>query len=205
MGKGMALEEPQWAVPGGPMQPGEGRRVDDGMPHVGSCFPSRSRDHRAMARVFQRVAPGRAGRVALAGLALLAGLQAAAAAEASGLDWFFASVFGDRHAQRRATPGQIHGRVSAGFRARSLTVRLHSAQPRTVAAQVPTRPGRVSIYADSTLRPGDAVMMADGIHVFAGSNAWPYTNDDFVGLSAARHMDRATAKVLAAIDRLPRG
>jgi len=48
-------------------------------------------------------------------------------------------------------------------------------------------------------------MMADGIHVFAGSNAWPYTNGDFVGLSAARHMDRATAKVLAAIDRLPRG
>ncbi len=86
-----------------------------------------------------------------------------------------------------------------------MTVRLHSAQPRTVAAQVPTRPGRVSIYADSTLRPGDAVMMADGIHVFAGSNAWPYTNDDFVSLSAARHMDRATAKVLAAIDRLPRG
>jgi len=158
-----------------------------------------------MARVFQRVASGRAGRVALAGLALLAGLQAAAAADAGGLDWFFASVFGDRHAQRRATPGQIHGRVSARFRARSLTVRLHSAQPRTVAAQVTTRPGRVSIYADSTLRPGDAVMMADGIHVFAGSNAWPYTNDDFVSLSAARHMDRATAKVLAAIDRLPRG
>ena len=72
-------------------------------------------------------------------------------------------------------------------------------------AQGPTKPGKVSIFEDRTLRRGDAVMMAQGIRVFAGSNSWPYTPGDFVGLDDAKHLSRDTTKVLVQLDKLPRG
>ena len=72
-------------------------------------------------------------------------------------------------------------------------------------AQVPTKPEKVSIFEDRTLKRGDVVMTADGIRVFAGSATWPYTKADFVDLATAKNLSKDTAKVLAEVDRLPRG
>ncbi len=72
-------------------------------------------------------------------------------------------------------------------------------------AQAPTRPGKVSIFEDKTLRRGDAVMTVKGIRIFAGSNSWPYQDSDFVALADARQLDKGLQKILLAIDRMPRG
>ena len=77
--------------------------------------------------------------------------------------------------------------------------------PKIVMAQAPTKPGKVSIFEDRTLKRGDAVMTADGIRVFAGSASWPYTKADFIDLASAKDLNKDTTKVLAEVDRLPRG
>ena len=83
-------------------------------------------------------------------------------------------------------------------------MRLHPAEASPTVAQVPGKPEVVSILRDRTLRKGDAVMMADGVRIFAGSTSWPYVSADFIALASARHISRSTTKVLAAIDLLPR-
>ena len=48
-------------------------------------------------------------------------------------------------------------------------------------------------------------MTAEGVRIFAGSRSWPYTAGDFVGLKDAKSVDRDTSKILAQLDKLPRG
>ena len=62
----------------------------------------------------------------------------------------------------------------------------------------------VSIFEDRTLRRGDAVMMQDGMRVFAGARAWPLTPRDFLALRVARGIDLHLRRTLVAIDNLPR-
>src|ERR1700712_3001605 len=57
-------------------------------------------------------------------------------------------------------------------------------------ALAPTRPGKVSIFYDKTLQPGDAVMSFKGIRIFAGSKSWPYHDSDFVALADAKQLDK---------------
>ena len=155
----------------------------------------------------------RATRLGFAGAALLAGATGASADD-GGLGGFLASIFGDHSQQAAPVPQPVQSRVPRvlpiyGHRQRTptrpLTVRLGPVRPRLVVAQTPTKPGKVSIYEDRTLRRGDAVMMADGVRIFAGSSSWPYRAGDFVGLKNAKNVDRDTSKVLAQLDRLPRG
>lgn len=162
---------------------------------------------------FPRTALRRSARLGLAGAVLLAAVTGASADE-GGLGGFLASIFGG--GQQQAAPAPQAG---AGYQVRSvpaharyrrmiarpLTVRLHQARPRMVVAQAPTKPGKVSIYEDRTLRRGDAVMTADGVRIFAGSSSWPYTANDFVELKQAKNVDRDTSRILAQLDKLPRG
>jgi hypothetical protein len=158
----------------------------------------------------------RIARVILAGAAVLVAHQGAAASDDDGIHQFFSSVFGgaaqtavapapapvQNQSSGEATPYRPHVRP---FHARSLTVRLHKAKPKVVVAQLPTKPGKVSIFDDGTLRRGDAVMTATGIRIFAGSGALPHASSDFVGLTTSKGINKDTSKVLAEMDRLPRG
>ena len=156
-----------------------------------------------------RTSTRNAARIAVAVVALLGAVHGALASGDGGLQQFFSSMFGDGGAAPVAAVAPAQSEVEAprprAIHNRPLTVRLHRAKPRVVAAQVPTKPGKISIFQDRTLRRGDAVMMADGIRIFAGSTAWPYTSGDFVSLSAAKELGKAGSRVLAEADRLPRG
>lgn len=88
-------------------------------------------------------------------------------------------------------------------RPRSLVVRLHTA-PRLVVAQSPTKPDRVSILEDRTLRSGDMVMTNEGLRVFEGATSAVHRRADFVSLSTAHTVDATTIKQVSALDRLPR-
>ncbi len=151
----------------------------------------------------------RTARLGLAGAALLVAVTGASADE-GGLGGFLSSIFGDHSQQAPAAaapasqPGPAGGQ-DRRLRSRSLTVRLRQAKPRFAVAQSPTKPGKVSIYADRTLRRGDAVMTAEGVRIFAGSSSWPYTAGDFVALKDSKNVDRDTSKELALLDKAPRG
>ena len=73
---------------------------------------------------------------------------------------------------------------------------------RIVCRDLP-RPALVSIFQDATLRSGDAVMMADGIHVFHGVGAWPLRPRDFVRLPLAASLDWHLRQSLNDLDRNP--
>ena len=70
-------------------------------------------------------------------------------------------------------------------------------------AQVPTRPSKVAIDEDGTLRPGDAVMMSDGLSIFAGSKSWPCRPADVTSRDGAKDVGKQIARVFGALDRMP--
>lgn len=151
-------------------------------------------------------------RLGLAGTLLVVGATGASADD--GIGGFLSSIFGEQPQQSApAAPAAPEAAPQAmpvfnrvrHLRPRPLTVRLHPTKPKIVVAQTPTKPGKVSIYEDRTLRRGDAVMTADGVRIFAGSNSWPYKANDFVVLKDAKNLDRDTSKLLAELDRPPRG
>ena len=155
----------------------------------------------------------RTARLGVAGAVLLVAVTGASADD-GGLGGFLSSIFGGQPQQSRPAavsapdaatmPSSVSGQ-DRRVRSRPLTVRLRQAKPRFVVAQSPTKPGKVSIYADRTLRRGDAVMTADGVRIFSGSSSWPYTAGDFVALKDAKAVDHDTSKLLAQLDRAPRG
>ena len=153
-----------------------------------------------------RGAARRMARFAIAGAAMLAAVQGASADDA-GIHDFFSSIFGG--GQPQAVPAYAPApSEDDGFRrqrSRPLTVRLHRPKPRIAYVEPPTKPAPVSIFEDRTLRPGDAVMTAKGVRIFAGSSNWPYAESDFVGLAESGQVSRTTSKVLAQLDKLPRG
>jgi hypothetical protein len=164
----------------------------------------------------------RTARFAIAGAAILGAVQGASADDA-GVHDFFSAIFGGgagsagngEEARTNSAPAAsptVDGPIERhhSFRSRPLTVRLHrapkDASPKLVVSRdVPAKPGKVSIFEDKTLRRGDAVMTSKGIRIFAGSNSWPYVPQDFVSLAEADHMSQDTSKVLAQLDRAPRG
>ncbi len=75
--------------------------------------------------------------------------------------------------------------------------------PKPIVLPKPQRPTLVSIYQDRTLRDGDAVMMADGIHVFRRAGPWPYRPQDFVRLTFAAALDWHLRQTLGVLDRNP--
>lgn len=151
----------------------------------------------------------RSARLILAGALSLAAVHGAAADD-NGLDHFFSSIFGGAAPQQAApAPAAVQTFEDAPSaprrRYRPLTVRLHPAKPRLAFVDKPVKPEPVSIFEDRTLKRGDAVMMASGVRVFAGSTSWPYAAKDFVALGDAKLLSRDTSKVLAQLDKVPRG
>ena len=156
-------------------------------------------------------------RLGLAGLALLVAVHGAAAAE-DGLQQWFSSMFAGT-AQPAPAPPRSRSDGADGARtrhprsyasgprrvwAKPLTVRLNRAKPQSTVAQVPTKPGKVAIYEDRTLRRGDVVMMSDGLRVFSGSKSWPHVAADFGGLDDGKRFGHDVTKAFAALDRVPR-
>ena len=74
---------------------------------------------------------------------------------------------------------------------------------RLLSLPVPTRPAIVSIYEDRTLRNGDAVMLADGIHVFRGDSAGLHRPRDFVRLQLVASLGWKLRQTLNDLDRNP--
>ena len=160
-----------------------------------------------------RGAGRRLARIAIAGALVMGAVQSASADDA-GIHDFFSSIFGGGQAQPAPVyapapayaPGPAdEARQHRSSRPRPLTVRLHRPKPRIVYAEAPTKPAPVSIYEDRTLRRGDAVMTAKGVRIFAGSSSWPYSDGDFVALRDAGPVNKDMSKVLAQLDKLPRG
>ena len=120
-----------------------------------------------------------------------------------------------RHARRiwaasRSRPLRIalarhrHRSRVADVRRRAPHIRV-AAEPQVVFPTpiVLPRPALVSIYQDRTLRDGDAVMMADGIHVFHGAGQWPYRPRDFVKLTFVAALDWHLRQTLDVLDNNP--
>jgi hypothetical protein len=108
-------------------------------------------------------------------------------------------------ARRAPRSARAHGRIGAALRAANLAPAIEPQVvfPKLIARPVPPRPALVTIYGDRTLRDGDAVMMADGIHVFHGTVRGPHRPGDFVRLTFAAALDRHLRQTLDALDRNP--
>ena len=72
----------------------------------------------------------------------------------------------------------------------NLTVRMrprrHASRPTRSPKETVVALKDVTIYNDKTLERGDAVMTQRGMRIFNGSSTWPYTDADFVALSATK-------------------
>ena len=95
---------------------------------------------------------------------------------------------------------------------RPLTVRRSKPKAAPAArarfARLPVKTGPVSIYEDRTLRGGDAVMTKDGVKVFGGaafSPEKPYSDADFVAISASKSINPALRKTVTDLNKLPHG
>ena len=146
----------------------------------------------------------------------LGAIKAASARDDSGALGFFSSMFGAHEpetapvptplavapaqAQSTASPKRSPLRSTAGIRTPKHSIRAANSAKAFLMGKMKT----VSIFADKTLRRGDAVMTAHGIRVFAGSNSWPYQNSDFIALADAPHLNKSQQAMLLDLDRLPR-
>ncbi len=155
---------------------------------------------------------GRAARwgAALALSAAVALGAAPARAEDGGFFGFLKSALGGGAPAPAAAPPT----ASEGEQVRPLTVRrapkkaAHAGAGRAHLARLPTKTGPVSIYEDSTLRSGDAVMTKDGMKVFAGgrfSPDHPYEDADFIAVSAAKAVAPNLKKTVIELNKLPHG
>jgi hypothetical protein len=71
---------------------------------------------------------------------------------------------------------------------------------KVAVADKPVLQKTTDIMSDSTLRPGDAVMMKSGVHIFNGESDSHHDADEFVALDSARHVAKDTKGQLAALD-----
>ena len=78
-----------------------------------------------------------------------------------------------------------------------------AAPSRLLSLPIPKKPAIVSLYEDLTLRNGDAVMLADGIHVFRGDNASLHRPRDFVRLQLVASLGWKLRQTLNDLDRNP--
>ncbi len=106
-----------------------------------------------------------------------------------------------RHGTRLA--GRSHGALPVRLAGLRPGVRPPVAASKILVLPKPPRPALVSIYEDHTLRTGDAVMMADGIHVFHDVGVWPYRPKDFVRLPLAAALDWHLRQTLNDLDKNP--
>jgi hypothetical protein len=73
-------------------------------------------------------------------------------------------------------------------------------QPKEDHAAIKEAAKSTDIFHDKTLRPGDAVMTANGVRVFEGDRGSRHDGDDFVKLSESQKMSREIRVSLDAIN-----
>lgn len=143
-----------------------------------------------------------AGRRLTLAIALAAGTALAPASAHAG---FFDQLFGGgtpAPEQQQVAPqggGYSYDQMDQGYQAIPQRPR---AKKRVVAAvdQKPVLQKTTDIMSDKTLRPGDAVMMKSGVHIFAGDTDSHHESDDFVALDSARHVSKDAKGQLIAMD-----
>ena len=64
----------------------------------------------------------------------------------------------------------------------------------------PVAPGSVDLMDDDSLRDGDAVMTADGLRIFVGSEGRHHSSDDFARISETEGLSRRARSALLAVD-----
>lgn len=149
--------------------------------------------------------------IAACGLSILS-FATAHPARAGNLGDFLEGIFGNgqQTAQPQAEPRPEDGTAAPRFRprpSRPLTVKLRRPKVKLArtAPGTPDKQEPVTIFTDRTLRRGDAVMTSHGLRIFtAAGKAPPYTDDDFVAVSAASRLDKDMRKTLVSIDNVPR-
>lgn len=174
-----------------------------------------------------RSLPARCAVVVLSCLAVLGLVQAAAAGDDLGLRRLFFWPEQVAAPAPGAPPAPVltvrrpraPRRIWAAARARPLRIALgrHRTRQARAARRVrlaraaapllvlprPARPALVSIFEDRTLRDGDAVMLADGIHLFRGGRSWPHRAGDFVRLRSVATLGWTLRQTLADLDAAP--
>ena len=127
-----------------------------------------------------------------------------ASARDDGVLQFFSSAFGGAGAaSSQIAPSD--DTIDQPLQGRTLTIRPRR-KPRLAVASLPVKPAKVAILEDPTLRRGDAVMTANGLRIFVGSNTSLHTRDDFVALAnSGRDVSKTTEKILVDLDRRPGG
>ena len=119
---------------------------------------------------------------------------------------FFGDLFGlSAPAPVQPAPETNVGARAHGNRQRPVRQRVAHRHPKSekaskVAANL-TVQRTTDIFADKTLRPGDAVMTKDGIRIYAGdTSSSSHEASDFVPLADAHHVKKSARLALAAID-----
>ena len=134
----------------------------------------------------------RRGSVMLA-IGVVSGLSALPGTAQAG---FFEQLFGGFQAQPAPPPAAMY-EPAPGVRTRTPVRRFHRA-----AALIgkPVLQKTTDLMRDKTLRVGDAVMMKDGLHIYAGTESDRHVQGQFVPLDEARHVPSKERVELAALD-----
>ena len=78
-----------------------------------------------------------------------------------------------------------------------------AAAPRHRVAEAkahPVAPGTIDVMDDDSLKRGDAVMTAEGLRIFIGSEGSHHTQDDFASVSETEGLSRRKRSALLAVD-----
>ena len=134
----------------------------------------------------------RRGAVVLA-IGVVAGLAAPTGAQAGFLDQLFSAFQAPAPVQQ---PSYGYERAPATVPFERRRVRRHVA----AVSEKPVLQKTTDLMDDRTLRSGDAVMMKDGLHVYAGPEAAKHDSDEFVALDEARHVTGKYCVRRAAMD-----
>ena len=151
---------------------------------------------------------GRGVAIAVVTVGLVQSLAFPSIAHAGFFDFLFGQVFQSRAVRPyEAYPGlwgaeprfRLHGARGFHRHEHKLTARR-----KLDAADETDHPGRppapADIMDDDSLRPGDAVMTANGIRIFIGSSGTHHAPQDFRKLSEINGFSRRERKALAALD-----
>ena len=101
--------------------------------------------------------------------------------------------------QQPATPGYSFDQPGLG---ESQLPQRHRVVKKKVAAvdTTPKLQKTTDLMSDKTLRPGDAVMMKSGVHIFVGDRDEHHDASEFVALDARKHVSKHDSGELLAMD-----
>ena len=142
------------------------------------------------------------GRRLTLAIALAAGTALAPASAHAG---FFDQLFGGgtpAPEPQQVQPdggGYSYDQLNQGYTA--IPSRPRAAKKRVASVdRKPVLQKTTDIMSDNTLRPGDAVMMKSGVHIFAGDSDSHHDKSDFVALDTAHHVSKDAKGQLVALD-----